>query len=248
MADEEEIIAEDSDDIGGIILMLGLYLIVLAFFILLNAISESSEEKVKKASESVAEGFGFQLDGPMQMRDDVAVTINPVFEMIAKDIQGIIESYVSIKDYRLSSSADQMVLRLKSPKIFMPRQVRIRPSMAELFTDLSDVVANARPGLRMEADILVYGLEKEAERIPMSAHELAGRRSSLFVRALIERGVDEKALSAAALVANNPEVKVFFRMIVVDEKEALKEARRIVRRQQKLQPVKPGDLKNMKKE
>lgn len=229
---EEDLKPAEIDEMGTIILMLGLYLIVLAFFILLNAISESSEEKVKKVSESVGSGFGFQLEGEMSMRDDVEVTVDPVFEMVSNDIQGILESYVAMDDYRLTSNAEQMILRLKSSRVFMPSQVRIRPAMAELFTDLADVIASGRPGVRMEADVIVYGLEKEAKGLTMSAHELAGRRSSLFVRALIERGVDESSLSAAAVVAATPEVKVFFRMVVVDEQAALKEAKRILRQQQ----------------
>ena len=45
MAEDDAPEAVEADEMGTIILMLGLYLIVLAFFILLNAISESSDEK-----------------------------------------------------------------------------------------------------------------------------------------------------------------------------------------------------------
>lgn len=241
MSEEETLTPTEVDEMGTIILMLGLYLIVLAFFILLNAISETSEQKMEAVSESMGEGFGFELEGPSQMRDEVEVTVDPVFDIVSNDIKSVIQSYVSVKDYRISSSADKMLLRLKSSKVFMPSQVRIRPSMAELFTDLSDIVANARPGIKMSADVIVYGLEKEAEKSPLSAHELAGRRAALFVRALIERGVDEKVLSASAVVAENPEVKIFFKMNVVNENEALKEAKRLMRKQQQMmQPVTPA--------
>lgn len=231
--------AEDVDETGAVTLMLGLYLIMLAFFILLNAISESSEEKAKQVQESVAEGFGFQLDGPVNMRDDVDVSINPVFEQIAREVQGILESYVSIKDFRLSSNGGNMVLRIKSTRLFVPRRVRIRPEMAELFADLSDLIATSRPGLRMHAEILVNGLEKEARGTGVSALELAGRRSTLFARALIERGVDERSLTAIAVESKRPEVKLFFRTEVIDETEALKEARKIIRRR-KTGPKMPG--------
>ena len=230
----------EADEAGAVTLMLGLYLIMLAFFILLNAISESSEEKAKQVAESVAEGFGFQLDGPVNMRDDVEVTINPVFDQIARDIQGIIESHVAIKNFRLSSSDGNMVLRIKSTELFAPRRVRIRPEMADLFTDLGDLIATSRPGMKMEAEVLVNGLEAEARGTKLSPQELAGRRATLFVRALIERGVDERALTAMAIESRKPEVKLFFKTHVVDEVEALKEARKIIRRQRQSGPMRPG--------
>ena len=77
-------------------------------------------KKIKQVSDSVAEGFGFSNTGPMRMQDDVNVTIDPVFEVIAKEMESIIDSYISVRDYRLVSKAEKMVLRISSDKIFIP--------------------------------------------------------------------------------------------------------------------------------
>ena len=79
MSDEEVIESGGGgDDIGTIVLMLGLYLIVLAFFILLNAISESSKEKRDLVVESVKEGFDFREDGEGVGSADADITFAPL--------------------------------------------------------------------------------------------------------------------------------------------------------------------------
>lgn len=234
MSDDVEIVEEDEgEDMGVVVLMLGLYLIILAFFILLNAISESSEEKVKKASQSISEGFGFQLSGPVNMRDDVDVTINPVFDMIAREVQSVLESYVSIRHYKLSSNADQMVLRVDTKDVFSPGSIRIRPAMADFFEDIANVVSSKRPGTHLVSQVTVQLDESDRGSSTLDLRELAGRRSALFVRALIERGVNPKYISAASKqseVGERSEVRIFFKIVVTDHEEAKQGARELNKR------------------
>ena len=219
---------EDEEDMGAVTLMLGLYLIILAFFILLNAISESSEEKFEKASQSLAEGFGFQLSGPVNMRDDVDVTINPVFDIIAREIQNVMESYVSVRNYKLSSNADQMTLRIDTSEVFSPGSIRIRPAMADFFEDLARVASSKRPGTEMVSQVTVTLDDGDRGASQLSLRELAARRSALFVRALIERGVKPHLVSAAArkpAEGQRSEIQIYFKVIITDAKEAKREAR-----------------------
>lgn len=232
--DVENIAEEEGEDMGVVVLMLGLYLIILAFFILLNAISESSEEKVEQASKSLAEGFGFQLSGPVNMRDDVDVTINPVFDLIAREIQSVLESYVSIRNYKLSSNADQMVLRVDTKEVFSPGSIRIRPAMADFFEDIAHVVSSKRPGTHMLSQVTITLDEADIGSSTLDLRELAGRRASLFVRALIERGVKPRYVSAAAKeggVGDPSEVEIFFKVVITDSKEAKQMARELNRKE-----------------
>ena len=224
---DEEKIKKEPQDMGAVVLMLGLYLIVLAFFILLNAISQSSEEKVQKASQSVAEGFGFQLSGPVNMRDDVDVTINPVFDIIAREIQSVLESYASVRNYKLSANADQMIMRLDTKDVFSPGSVRIRPAMANFFEEIAKVVSSHRPGTHMMSQVTVMLNESDRGATKLDLRELAGRRATLFVRALIERGVKPEYISAATNTEDKSEVEIFFKVIITDAQEASQTAREL---------------------
>ena len=65
MADDDVVVSDDGggDDIGVIVLMLGLYLIVLAFFILLNAISEDSPDRPTKPLDYICKKH-LEVDPP----------------------------------------------------------------------------------------------------------------------------------------------------------------------------------------
>ena len=229
--DDEILESEDGNEMGVVILMLGLYLIVLAFFILLNAMSETSEEKVKKASESVAEGFGFQLSGPVNMRDDVDVTLNPVFDIVSREIQSILESYISDTNFKFTTNANQMVLSIDTKRIFAPGSIRIRPAMAYFFEDVARVVSTERPGSHLVSEIVVKNNETDLGNSQIPLRELAGRRSALFLRALAERGVDARYMTAGAQVSDESMVEVFFEIIVTDHQKAAAPAREVIRRQ-----------------
>ncbi|MFT7144460.1 MAG: hypothetical protein ACI9TY_001202 [Alphaproteobacteria bacterium] len=230
MDDDEVIKAPESDGMGTIILMLGLYLIVLAFFILLNAMSETSEEKVKQASESVAEGFGFQLTGPVNMRDDVEITVNPVFDIISREIQSVLESYISDNNFKFSTNADQMLLSIDTKRIFAPGSIRIRPAMAYFFEDVARIVATKRPGSRLVAEVVVKNDKTDLGNSQVPLRELAGRRAALFIRALAERGIDTKYISASAELTGESTVDVFFKIIITDYQKSTAAPRDIVRR------------------
>ena len=231
MADEDEIEAPESDEMGVIILMLGLYLIVLAFFILLNAMSENSEEKVKKASESIAEGFGFQLSGPVNMRDDVDVTISPVFDIVSREIQSILESYIADNNFKFTTNANQMVFKIDTKRIFAPGSIRIRPAMAYFFEDIARVVSTERPGSHLVSEIVVKNNESDIGNSQIPLRELAGRRATLFLRALEERGVDPKYMTAGAQINGDSMVEVFFEIHVTDHVKASQPPRDVIRRE-----------------
>lgn len=220
---------KEAPDMGTIVLMLGLYLIILAFFILLNAISQISEEKAEQTRESVAEGFGFQMEGPKRLRDEVTVTADPVYEEITKEISAIMESHVSVRDFNLMSSGERMALTVDSvDKIFVPGRIRIRPAMADFFTDMADIIENARPGTNITANVLIHSNNKNTDVSGMTPLEFSGRRAALFVRALVERGVLESDIHAATIEKDYDKLQVFFHVQIVNEKEVMEEAKKIL--------------------
>lgn len=230
MAEEELPEAEAPDEMGTVILMLGLYLIVLAFFILLNAMSETSEEKTEKVSESINEGFGFQLTGPLNMRDDVSVTVNPVFDIISREIQSVMESFISDNHFKFNTNANQMVLSIDTKQIFSPGSIRIRPAMAYFFEDVARIVSTQRPGSRLLTEVVIKNNDTDIGSAKIPVRELAGRRAALFVRALLERGVNPKYISGGVEVSNESVIEVFFEIVVTDHVKATKSPRDVVRR------------------
>lgn len=209
-------------DIGVVVLMLGLYLIVLAFFILLNAISEDSPEKRDLVVESVREGFAFKEEGELLGSDDTDIKAIPLYKITEDAIEGIIQTYLSFEEYDIQQKADRLFVSVDIRRFFKPREAVLIPEMILFFEDLGSVLGNPKPGLRILSEIMVRG--NEIDVIPgKTALTTAGARAALFTRALIENGVKPAEISAAAMV-DAPRIIMIFEIQVIDYSAALNSA------------------------
>jgi len=233
MDDEDVIIIpQEGEDMGTVVLMLGLYLIVLAFFILLNTMAVDSPTRSAKAAASVAEGFGFRNTGAVQLNDSTDITMNAVFETIAEEMLDIMETYISVRNFRFSQNADEMVLRIDTDVIFPEKTLNIRPEMAPLFYDLAHTISEPKSGTHMVAQIMIHTTDDEQGSSRLSPSELAIRRATLFTRAIAERGVEGKNISAGTIQEARSEIVISFKIVVSDYKEAEEEGRQILQGKQ----------------
>lgn len=206
---------------GTIVMMLGLYLIVLAFFILLNAISETSEEKAEQVKDSISEGFGFQMSGQQRMRDSVPTLENPMVDFVTREIENLIESYLAVQHFKIVQIGETMRLSIDMDQVFDPGDMRIKPSQVRLFSDLAMLLKKDRPGTEIMTDILVEGSQKDMEPLTGSVQDFLGRRASLVVRAVLEKGGRKKNISAQAVInKKNSAILLFFHIHVLDRKQA----------------------------
>ncbi|MBI1363359.1 MAG: hypothetical protein GC134_05190 [Proteobacteria bacterium] len=206
---------------GIVVLMLGLYLIILAFFILLNAISSFDEERKKKASESVAVGFGYEADTvPMDDKEE-EISLFKIYESIARDVQGTLESYLPVKDYKIELHDNQVIVRLSTPSFFEPGKYSLNPVQVEFFQDMANLLSQERIGMHLTSDLVVKGtLQDLAPDSTISVMELAGRRAAIFARALMERGVLPVTTSAGAIEDTKQEMILYINVELVNAKAA----------------------------
>lgn len=223
--------AEETDDTGTIVLMLSLYLIMLAFFILLNAISEDSPEKIEQATESLMKNFSMRSIGQQRMDDQFAITAEPVFDLISDEVRGIVMTYFKVRDFSFVQQGEKLQLKMPVDRFFVEGDARLKPAMVNFFEEMAETLGKQRAGFRIEAQVLVKGEPKDTALSlgDTTPFELAGRRSSLFVRALGERGANPELLSAAAIeVRRLGELQMKFNIVITDEKQVLNEARRLL--------------------
>lgn len=198
------------DDIGVVVLMLGLYLIVLAFFILLNAISEDSPDRQELVVKSVQEGFDFREEGPGRGSDPTDITAIPAYEAVVQSLDGIMQSHLQVDEFDIVGDEDRVQMKLDINRFFYKGEVRIIPDMILFFEDLAGIMGARREGTSIQAQVIVSGDESTlTKNSPYDDFSLAGRRSALFVRALIDEGIPETSISAGAY-RSTPEIILTF--------------------------------------
>ena len=206
---------------GTIVLMLGLYLILLAFFILLNAISEVAIDKFERASQSITAGFGFRAAQTVIKDDPDEALINKFYEEIADDIQDVFSAYISESQFEVETTRDTMIVRLRPAAFFDQGKWRLLSSQTAFFTDLADLMTEKRPGAYVVLDIRVPQNVEEGDD-PL---ELNGLRASQFARALDERGVDSDHLTAAVTEQEGNRIVLMFNTKVTDRTAVISQAR-----------------------
>jgi len=210
---------------GTIVLMLGLYLILLAFFILLNAISEVAQDKFERASESIAAGFGFQAAQTVFKEDPDEALINKFYEELAHQIQEVSSTYLSKRQFNVEATREIMLVRLRPTAFFDKGQWRLLSSQTAFFTDLANLMKEKRAGSILRLDIRVpEGVEAASEQAPDTL-ELSGLRASQFARALAERDVPSDYLTAAVTEQEGAEIILMFTTVITDRTAVLNTAR-----------------------
>ncbi len=225
MSDELEIqeIKDSGNGASGtVVLMLGLYLIILAFFILLNAISTFDEERQKKATESVAVGFGFEAEQVQMEDNEEEISLFKIYESIASEVQGLVESYLPVKDYKIELHDNQVIVRLNTTVFFETGKADLNPVQVEFFQDMANLIAKERIGLRLTSNVIVKAtLQDINPEVPgPGMMELTGRRAAVFTRALMERGVLPITTSAGAIEDDKQEIIIYIDIELVNERAA----------------------------
>jgi flagellar motor protein MotB len=206
----------ESQNTDTVMLMLGLYLIVLAFFILLNSISEVNEESFEKASQSIARGFGFQTVVQERSRD-IPDDEMRIFDSLSVELRQVLEAYVALDDFDFEDvrNQNQMIARFDYDAFFEEGSARIETTQAGLFNDLAEVISQKRPGMGLSLEVSVYAQDSAPQDL-----DLAGRRATILTRALLERGADEQQLLAEVREGDDGEIILFFNVNILNLPQA----------------------------
>ncbi len=191
---------ESANEGGTITLMLGLYLILLAFFILMNVISEDSSAKRDIVVDSVMEGFDFRDPGRNMGSDATNITAIPKYETAMAELEAVFMSYLQGSDMTIEKNEKRMVVRMDPNRFFAPNSAQLYPEMILFFEDLAAHLIAGQEGVAIVSQVLVRHMQGGSATAQM---HMAGERAIMFTRALVEEGVPTKAIHAAAAKGPN---------------------------------------------
>lgn len=139
---------------SNMVLLLSLKLILLAFFILLNALSNFEEARAKQVMSSVNQAFSGQLEpihAPALL--DGSPGLLPEVESLANDVGSLFESIIPAIRSTRTDRARIVYIDLPSSALFKIGDDNLRPDRTEMIRRFAKTL------LRRNAHELVYKLE-----------------------------------------------------------------------------------------
>jgi hypothetical protein len=203
----------------NMVALLSLWLLLLAFFILLNSLAKLQDDRTRAVLASVDEAFNGRVEAPTSYVD-FSAALGPLeqSERLFGDIGRLFESLVPVVE--TVTSADQSVMRLEFPanRLFARRSTDFKPGRRLLLRRLAEALTRDRnAGLTYRIDFL-HGVPAGAlDQISSAApRALELQRMGALVREMIDLGLRPDGLSVGVTPAR-PGVVQF--VVRVYEKE-----------------------------
>jgi len=198
-----------TDDTTGI--FVSLYLIVLAFFVVLNSISNQEQNKVNAATESVTRAFKNPFEPEADFVDvaanEKAPTPNDEFY---DQIQGIFASLVGFDGKFPTGGGSIVKVNFRASDLFELESSAFRDRQQAFLQQLTNFLAAGRVSDKREIDFLI-STGKALPAGPRYWEDLNILRAGAFVAKLKELGVAENQLSVGVVPGQEDLITLTFR-------------------------------------
>ncbi|HER26288.1 MAG TPA: hypothetical protein ENI69_04185, partial [Rhodospirillales bacterium] len=199
---------DPSEGHGGssIALFLGLYLLILAFFIMLVSISTLEEVKTKAAMKSLSATFTSILPPSLDLTavssTDGAVLAGQNFQ---QQITNMFSTTIQVSKVDVIQPGRLMRIRLKADVLFEADSAQVRPSVQPLMDRIVAAVSGRPPGQRFDMEFVVESTS--ATDIEQTLEML---RAGNFARDMLARGLPPDSLAVGLEPGDGGGVTIWF--------------------------------------
>lgn len=213
MAATDEIVLPPEHPPAGdssLTLFLGLFLLVLAFFILL--VSISTVEKVKSAAvqDSLTSAFSTILPPVTSPTTLTAlegeVLAGPQFQ---DEVRGLFETALQVAKVEVVQPGRLMVVDIPADVLFLPGEATFQPTQQPLFDRIVASVSGAPPGLRFDMEFVIGTPYLKERDLPLT-QTLEIARAGAFAREMATRGVPPQSIVVGIRRGDPKDVAIHF--------------------------------------
>lgn len=188
---------------------LGLYLLILAFFILLVSISTVEDVKSEAVMDSLSAAFTSILPPSVNLsainEDEGDVLAGQRFQ---EAVTGIFATEIQVAKVEVIQPGRLMRVLLPSDSLFFTDKIEVRPSRFPLLDRLVAAVSGRPPGLRYDIEFVI-GSDYTGEKSLPIGQTLELARAGSFARQLHARGVPPDSI-AVGIMPGDPEESVIW--------------------------------------
>ncbi len=195
---------------GTVSLFLSLFLLVLAFFIILVSISTVEETRSKAVMRSLTSTFASILPPTTDLTRLMSKTGEVIgAEQFQGEIAGLFTTHVQAVKVEIVQPGRAMKLTLPADALFEPGTVDLRPGRDELLDRLVSSLSGRPPALRFDMEALFCDSYVDGTALPIG-EALPTRRAGALARAMLGRGVPPDSLSVGLQPGDPRDLVVWF--------------------------------------
>ncbi|MDP6343322.1 MAG: hypothetical protein QF578_02795 [Alphaproteobacteria bacterium] len=196
----------------GTLILLSLYLLLLAFFVLLNSVARFEDTRARQAIGSVNAEFRALL--PFTKTGRTSGTSDGIFrgaDAFRRELRKLFEDALPLAVFEPAKGGEALRLEVAAEDLFRPGEVDLRPRSRPLIDKLAAILARDRPGLRVEAELVLgAGASLPSGRDIGTAFSL--RRAGSLAHALRRRGVPAEGIRVGLLPGDRDNVSLSFQL------------------------------------
>lgn len=190
--------------------MLSLFLLLLAFFILLNAISTRTEVQSQAVINSLLSTFR-----STERSDSAEVFIStlgstPEPEELIREMKRLWVTAVPVTQVEVMTDGRSMQMRLPANAIFPGGESLLRKDRRDLLRTVAQVLATEPPGYSNELELLIGTSWQVGQPLRLEGDNLEIARAVAFVQELVGAGAPADAVSIGVREGDGRELQFQF--------------------------------------
>lgn len=206
---EHEIRASTPRGENTIALFLGLYLLVLAFFIVLVSISTPENVKSKSVMDSLSSTFASILPPSTELTPFAAREGDVVALALQSDVQGLFTTAIQVAKVEIVNPGRLMRVHFPSASLFFPNTAELREGQVPLLDRIVATLSAAPPGMRHDMEFIIGARYAETGLLPAEG-TLSIRRASVFASELAQRGAPPGSIAIGLRPGDPEEIVLWF--------------------------------------
>ncbi|NQV47690.1 MAG: hypothetical protein HQ504_07905 [Rhodospirillaceae bacterium] len=202
---------------SSIALFLALYLLVLAFFILLVSISTVEEVKSQAAMDSLSSTFTTILPPSLQLTavsgSDGEVLAGQQFQ---QEVTQIFSTTIQVTKVDVIQPGRLMRVKLNSDILFETDKADIRPSNQPLLDRIVASLSSRPTGFRYDMEFIIGTAYAVGKSLPIG-ETLEIARAGVFAREMLGRGAPPDSVAIGIKHGDPKEISIWFYIRDIDE-------------------------------
>lgn len=217
--DEFDAPAEEQGGDPTITIFLGLYLLVLAFFILLVTISTLEEVKSQVVMDSLSSTFTTVLPPTTELTpfpdEEGEIMAGQKFQ---ERITGIFATTLQVAKVDIVQPGRLMKISMPADSMFYEGDTKIRENRYPLLDRIVAAISARPVGLRYDMEFVIGAKKTEEGTLPIG-QTLEMKRAGVFAREMLGRGVPPDSIAIGLKAGQPNQIDIWYYVRNVDEAE-----------------------------